>query len=106
MIPEQAAKHEVQTHPFAQMVMEHWRDARPKMCRELEAMGKLYQAVWAAAVNTLETMQTLTTRPNNLPQDRAEELVYPMWYRIPPEPEPLRFDPTQPQLLISPETSD
>ena len=56
---EQKAKAEVDDSPFAQKVLAHWEEFRPKMCRGLQKQDYLYQAVWAAAVNTLELMSEL-----------------------------------------------
>ena len=49
----------------------HWRQFRPKMVRELEAKGKLMEALFEAQETTLAEMEALTRQFRNGAEDDA-----------------------------------
>lgn len=64
-------------------ILAHWQEFRPKMCKELEAQGKLREMVFYAQEKTAEEMEALWKQ--GLPHDRAWELARQKWAFLPDE---------------------
>lgn len=47
---------------YGMMAERHWREHRPNMVRELEAQGKLEEALYEAQEQTLDEMEAITER--------------------------------------------
>jgi cellobiose-specific phosphotransferase system component IIA len=74
------------------MAERHWREFRPAMVRELEARGKLMEALSEAQETTTNEMEALTrqleTEQNLTPQqahDQAWEMIREKYILLPPE---------------------
>ena len=79
---------------YGLMAEKHWREFRPKMVRELEAQGRLTEALWEAQETTLDEMEVLTRKlereqlltPQQA-QTQAWELIREKYILLPPEDE-------------------
>jgi hypothetical protein len=74
----------------------HWKEFRPKMVRELEARGKLMEALYEAQETTLDEMEKLTRqlRRQGLTPQQAETQAWEMVrekYILLPEEEDLNL---------------
>lgn len=69
---------------LGQSILRHWKEHRPRMCRELERQGKLREAVYNAEELTLDAMDDLMYK-KRLSYDQAWELVREEWAFLPPE---------------------
>ena len=86
---------EIYLTQYGLMAERHWREFRPKMVREMEAMGILMEALSEAQETTIEEMETLTrqleTEQRMTPQqahDRAWEMIRGKYILLPPEENP------------------
>ena len=77
---------------YGLMAEKHWREFRPKMVRELEAQGRLMEALWEAQETTIDEMEVLTrtleTEQKLMPQqahDQAWEMIREKYILLPPE---------------------
>jgi hypothetical protein len=76
---------------YGLMAQRHWKEFRPKMVRELEAQGRLMEALWEAQETTLDEMELLTRqlRKQGLTPQQAEtqawEMVREKNILLPPE---------------------
>lgn len=80
---------------YGMMAEAHWREFRPKMVRELEAQGRLEEALYEAQeratdemlaiMERLEIEQGLTVQQS---KDVAWEIVRERYILLPPEEEP------------------
>ena len=48
--------------PYGLMAEKHWREFCPKMVAQMEAEGRLMEALWEAQETTLDEMETLTRK--------------------------------------------
>ena len=75
------------------MAEKHWREFRPKMVRELEALGKLEEALYEAQERTLDELLPLEDKlvADGLTMDQASrqawEMVRERYILLPPEDE-------------------
>jgi hypothetical protein len=102
-LPEPAAHKEVEETPFAQAVLKHWQEFRPKMCAEMEKAKVLYRLVLVAAFLTVELRVSLTQQ--GLSWEKVVELADHQWYRLPEEEEQPNLELTPSNLGLSMETS-
>lgn len=78
---------------YGLMAEKHWREFRPKMVRELEAQGKLQEALYEAQEQTLDEMEALTRKLEadgltvQQAQDQAWEIIRERYLLLPPEDE-------------------
>ena len=76
---------------YGRMAEKHWREHRPKMVRELEQTGRLYQMLLEAEEKTKDEMATLRTdlmqqgSTAQQAQTQAWELVREKYVLLPPE---------------------
>ena len=76
---------------YGLMAERHWREFRPKMVRELEATGKLEEALYEAQERTLDELMELETRleaqglTTQQARDQAWEVVRERYILLPPE---------------------
>ena len=77
---------------YGLMAKRHWTEFRPRMVRELEAQGKLEEALYEAQERTGEEMidlrRKLQTEQNLTPQqahDQAWEMIREKYILLPPE---------------------
>jgi len=77
---------------YGLMAKRHWREFRPQMVKDLEAQGKLEEALYEAQETTLDEMETLTrqleTEQKLTPQqahDQAWELIREKYILLPAE---------------------
>ena len=77
---------------YGLMAGKHWREFRPKMVRELEAQGRLMEALWEAQETTIDEMELLTrkleTEQKLTPQqahDQAWEMIREKYILLPAE---------------------
>jgi len=70
----------------------HWREFRPKMVAQLQAEGRLMEALWEAQETTLDEMETLTRtleRDQQMTPEQAQatawELIREKYILLPPE---------------------
>ena len=75
---------------YGLMAEKHWREFRPKMVRELEAQGRLMEALWEAQETTIDEMELLTrtleTEQKLTPQqahDQAWEMIREKYILLP-----------------------
>ena len=80
---------------YGMMAERHWREFRPEMVRELEAQGKLEEALYEAQERTLDEMETIMERLETgqgmtvqQSKDAAWEIVRERYILLPPEEEP------------------
>ncbi len=69
--------------PVHRAIERHWREHRPQMVRQLEATGRLYQAVEYAANQTAEASSALMRQ--GVPAPQADELTRERWAYLPSE---------------------
>lgn len=78
---------------YGLMAEKHWREFRPKMVRELEAQGKLEEALYEAQERTLDELLPLEDKlvADGLTMDQASrqawEMVRERYILLPPEDE-------------------
>jgi hypothetical protein len=78
---------------YGLMAERHWREFRPKMVRELEATGKLKEALYEAQERTLDELLDLETKletdglTKQQASDQAWEMVRERYILLPPEDE-------------------
>ena len=79
---------------YGRMAERHWREFRPKMVAELEAQGRLKEALFEAQETTKDEMMELTRRLQKeqglTPQqahDQAWEMIREKYILLPPEDE-------------------
>ena len=77
---------------YGLMAERHWREFRPTMVKELEAQGKLREALFEAQETTLDEMEALTRilekEQHLTPQqahDQAWETIREKYILLPPE---------------------
>lgn len=77
---------------YGLMAEKHWREFRPKMVAQLEAEGRLMEALWEAQETTLDEMETLTRkleREQRMTPEQAQatawELIREKYILLPPE---------------------
>lgn len=76
---------------YGLMAEKHWREFRPKMVRELEAQGKLEEALYEAQERTLDELLPLEDKlvADGLTMDQASrqawEMVRERYILLPPE---------------------
>jgi hypothetical protein len=77
---------------YGLMAQKHWREFLPKMVAQLEAEGRLMEALWAAQETTLDELETLTRRMEReqamtpaQAQAAAWELIREKYILLPPE---------------------
>lgn len=76
---------------YGLMAERHWREFRPKMVRELEAQGKLEEALYEAQERTLDELLPLEDKlvADGLTMDQASrqawEMVRERYILLPPE---------------------
>ena len=77
---------------YGLMAKRHWREFRPQMVKDLEAQGKLEEALYEAQETTLDEMEALTrqleTEQKLTPQqahDQAWELIREKYILLPAE---------------------
>jgi len=76
---------------YGLMAEKHWREFRPKMVRELEAQGKLEEALYEAQERTLDELLPLEDKlvADGLTMDQASrqawEMVRENYILLPPE---------------------
>ena len=87
---------EVEGTPLAASILRHWREFRPKMCKELETKGLLFQSVMEAAESTANLLVSL--HRDGVDPFEAREIAFREWYLLPDEEgQPsLNFDPARP----------
>ena len=80
---------------YGMMAERHWREFRPKMVRELEAQGKLEEALYEAQKRTLDEMEVIMERLETgqgmtvqRSKDVAWEMVRERYILLPAEEEP------------------
>ena len=78
--------------PYGLMAEKHWREFCPKMVAQLEAEGRLTEALWEAQETTLDELETLTRRMEReqqmtpgQAQATAWELIREKYILLPPE---------------------
>lgn len=86
---------EVEETPLATSILRHWRESRPKMCKDLEAKGLLFRSVMEASNRTANLLVTL--HRDGLDPFEAREQAFKEWYRLPDEK-------AQPNLTFDPAT--
>lgn len=78
---------------YGRMAEKHWREFRPRMVRELEAAGKLEEALYEAQERTLDELLALEDKlvAQGLTMDQASrqawEMVRENYILLPPEDE-------------------
>jgi len=78
---------------YGLMAESHWREFRPKMVKELEASGKLEEALHEAQERTLDELLELETKLEadgltlQQARDQAWEVVRERYILLPPEDE-------------------
>jgi hypothetical protein len=79
---------------YGLMAEQHWREFRPAMVRELEAQGKLEEALHEAQERTLDELLELETSlmetqglTSQQARDQAWEVVREKYILLPPEGE-------------------
>ena len=78
---------------YGLMAERHWREFRPKMVKELEAAGKLQEALHEAQERTLDELLELETKLEadgltlQQARDQAWEVVRERYILLPPEDE-------------------
>jgi len=80
---------------YGMMAERHWREFRPTMVRQLEAEGRLKEALYEAQETTLDEMEELTAElewgeQKLTPQqahDQAWEMIRERYILLPPEDE-------------------
>lgn len=78
---------------YGLMAERHWREFRPRMVRELEATGKLEEALHEAQERTLDELMDLETKleaqglTTQQARDQAWEVVRERHILLPPEDE-------------------
>lgn len=77
---------------YGMMAEAHWREHRPNMVRELEAQGKLEEALYEAQEQTLDEMEAITERLESeqgltvqQAHDQAWEIVRERYILLPAE---------------------
>lgn len=77
---------------YGLMAEKHWREFRPKMVQQLEAEGRLMEALWEAQETTLDEMEALTRqleREQQMTPAQAQatawELIREKYILLPPE---------------------
>ncbi len=77
---------------YGMMAERHWREHRPNMVRELEAQGKLEEALYEAQEQTLDEMEAITERLESeqgltvqQAHDQAWEIVRERYILLPAE---------------------
>jgi hypothetical protein len=78
--------------PYGLMAEKHWREFLPRMVAQLEAEGRLMEALWEAQETTLDEMETLERRMEReqamtpaQAQATAWELIREKYILLPPE---------------------
>ena len=88
-----AAKKTFPISNYGLMAERHWREFRPKMVSELEAAGKLEEALHEAQERTLDEIMELETKleadglTKQQAHDQAWEMVREKYILLPPEDE-------------------
>ncbi|MBN8710603.1 MAG: hypothetical protein J0I10_14555 [Verrucomicrobia bacterium] len=78
---------------YGLMAERHWREFRPKMVAEMEAAGKLEEALYEAQERTLDELLELETKleadglTKQQASDQAWEVVRERYILLPPEDE-------------------
>lgn len=78
---------------FGLMAEHHWREFRPKMVAEMEATGKLEEALYEAQERTIDELLELETKleadglTKQQAHDQAWEMVREKYILLPPEDE-------------------
>ena len=87
---------EVEGTPLAASVLRHWREFRPKMCKDLEAPWLLFKPVMEAAERTANLLVSLSRDGVN-PLE-AREMAFKERYLLPDKKEQpsLNFDLARP----------
>ena len=86
-----AATEPITLTQYGLMAEKHWREFRPRMVRELEATGKLWERLYEAQETTQNAMDTLTEKlmgQGYSPQQAettAWELIREEYILLPPE---------------------
>jgi hypothetical protein len=77
---------------YGLMAEKHWREFRPKMVAQMEAEGRLMEALWEAQETTLDEMEALTRKlekEQSMSPDQAQtvawELIREKYILLPPE---------------------
>jgi hypothetical protein len=77
---------------YGLMAERHWREFRPKMVAQLEAEGRLMEALWEAQETTLDELEEITRkmeREQKLTPGQAQaaawELIRERYILLPPE---------------------
>ena len=77
---------------YGLMAEKHWREFLPKMVAQMEAKGRLMEALWEAQETTLDEMETLTRqleREQRMTPEQAQvtawELIREKYILLPPE---------------------
>lgn len=88
-----AAKKTYPLTRYGRMAEKHWREFRPRMVRELEAEGRLQDALYEAQEQTLDELLALEDKltAQGLTMDQASrqawEMVRENYILLPPEDE-------------------
>jgi cell division FtsZ-interacting protein ZapD len=67
---------------YGLMAEKHWREFRPKMVRELEAQGRLMEALWEAQETTVDEMEALTRQLETEQHLTAQQAEIQAWEMI------------------------
>ena len=77
---------------YGLMARRHWTEFCPKMVKELEAQGRLEEALYEAQERTLDEMEALTRKLETeqgltmqQAQDQAWEMIREKYILLPPE---------------------
>lgn len=77
---------------YGLMAEKHWREFRRKMVAQMEAEGRLMDALWEAQETTLDEMEALTRKlekEQSMPPEQAQtvawELIREKYILLPPE---------------------
>lgn len=68
--------------PYGLMAEKHWREFRPKLMGQLEAEGRLMEALWEAQETTLDEMEALTRKLEREQQMTPEQAQATAWESI------------------------
>ncbi len=88
-----AAKKTYPISAYGLMAEKHWREFRPRMVQELEAAGKLEEALHEAQEQTLDELLALEDKllaqglTHQQAHDQAWEMVRESYILLPPEDE-------------------